>query len=87
NLYQNLDTLKPQDEVKFVILNQQDYAFAKQVCEKYNLFVRPTPPLFSPVFDQLEAKNLVSWILNDRLSVRLNLQTHKFIWHPTTRGV
>ncbi len=87
NLYQNIDYLKAQDEVKFVILNEEDYAFAKQVCEKYNLLTRPLLPLFSPVFNQLEAKSLVKWILRDRLPVRLNLQTHKFIWHPTTRGV
>lgn len=87
NLMSNLDILKPSAEVKFVISNQEDYIFAKEICEQYNLYAKVSNVLFSPVFDVLEAKTLVEWILKDKLPVRLNLQTHKFIWDPLTKGV
>lgn len=85
NLWSNLSLLKPQDEIKFVILDKEDYDYAKRVCEQYNLYGKEV--LFSPVHDALDPKELVGWILRDSLRVRLNLQTHKYIWTPTTRGV
>jgi len=84
NLLDNLSQLKPIDEVKFVILGRQDYDYAKEICQKYGL---TSNVLFSPVFDQLESRTLVEWILEDKLNVRLNLQLHKFIWDPQTKGV
>jgi len=84
NCWANLSALKPVDEVKFVILDREDYEFAKEVCQKYGL---KENVLFSPVFDQLESRTLVQWIFEDRLNVRLNLQLHKFIWEPDTKGV
>jgi len=84
NLWDNLGKLKTIDEVKFVILDRQDYDYAKEICQKYDL---TTNVLFSPVFDQLESRTLVEWILEDGLNVRLNLQLHKFIWDPQTKGV
>lgn len=87
NLWTNLDILRPHDQVKFVIQDAQDYAYAKNVCEKYRLFDKVQEVLFSPVFGVLHSQDLVSWILQDQLPVRLNLQIHKFIWSPTTKGV
>lgn len=80
----NFKFLKAKDEVKFVILDRNDYTYAKQICTDYP---SPAEVLFSPVFDRLEPQTLVEWILEDKLNVRLNLQMHKFIWDPETRGV
>lgn len=87
NHWENLDMLKKQDEVKFVIMSRQDYDYAKEICERYQLFQKVKEVLFSPVFESLEPQILVQWILEDRLPIRLNLQIHKFIWDPATKGV
>jgi 7-carboxy-7-deazaguanine synthase len=86
NHWANLDYLKEGDEVKFVLNDNQDYEFAKSiVLEKLNN--KPAHILLSPVHGILDPKELVKWILADKLKVRLNLQIHKFIWAPETRGV
>ncbi len=77
NYLKNLDLLKEIDEVKFVITDRNDYEWAKDFISKYKLKVREI--LFSPVFGALEPEKLVSWIVQDRLNVRLNLQIHKYI--------
>lgn len=87
NLWANLEMLRPHDEVKFVLLDRADYDYAVEVCNKYALFARAMPALFSPVHGILNSQTLVHWILQDNLPVRLNLQLHKFIWTPETRGV
>jgi 7-carboxy-7-deazaguanine synthase len=87
NLWKNLDVLQPHDEVKFVIAGKQDYLFALEICKKHSLFSANRQVLFSPVHGILDPQELVKWILADKLPVRLNLQIHKFIWHPQTRGV
>lgn len=87
NHWENLKHLRPHDEVKFVIVNRSDYDYAKDVCEKNNLWTRETPLLFSPAFNDLEAKQLVGWMLEDKIWARLNLQLHKFVWSPETKGV
>lgn len=87
NYWANLEQLKPLDEVKFVIKDHTDYEYAKDVCQRFGLYNRSNPPLFSPVFEALDPKMLVGWILHDKLPVRLNLQTHKYIWSKDTRGV
>lgn len=85
NLWSNLEHLTNQDEIKFVIADRKDYEWAKEVIKKYNL--EKFPLLFSSVYDKLEPKLLVEWILADSLDVRFQLQTHKFIWPPQARGV
>lgn len=87
NDWSNLQILRQHDEVKFVLLNEQDYIYAKEICQKNQLFLKVKTVLFSPVFDNLEAKQLVQWILRDQLPVRLNMQIHKYIWSPDTKGV
>ena len=87
NLWSNLDILRSHDQVKFVIQNIEDYQYAKDVCKKYQLFDKVEEVLFSPVFGILNPQDLVEWMLNDCLPVRLNLQIHKFIWSPNQKGV
>jgi 7-carboxy-7-deazaguanine synthase len=83
----NLDLLTPADEVKFVLRDRADYKYAREVLARHRLADRTAAVLFSPVHDVLPAKELAAWILEDRLHVRLQLQAHKFIWSPETRGV
>jgi 7-carboxy-7-deazaguanine synthase len=83
----NLERLRPTDEVKFVLKDRGDYDYARDVLTKHPLVSRCAAVLFSPVHDVLDARQLAEWILADRLAVRLQLQAHKFIWHPSTRGV
>ena len=85
NLIENLNFLKKEDEIKFVIGNFEDYQWSKNFIEERGLSGRTV--LFSPVFGKMEAKTLAELLLKDGLDVRLNLQIHKFIWQPNTRGV
>jgi 7-carboxy-7-deazaguanine synthase len=86
NMYENLDFLKNDDEVKFVIGSREDYLWSKQIIEKYSLD-KKNSTLFSVVFGKLLPLELVNWILEDKLNVRFQLQMHKFIWKPDERGV
>ena len=86
NHWPNIGLLRPEDEVKFVILNRADYEWAKGILARYDLSKR-CPVLFSPVFGELEPVDLATWVLEDGLEVRLGLQLHKVIWSPTMRGV
>jgi len=87
NRYENIQYLKPNDEVKFVIGSREDYDWAKEILNKYDLLNKVEQVLFSPVFDKVENVELANWILEDKLNVRFQLQMHKYIWHPETRGV
>lgn len=87
NRYENIELLTENDEVKFVCGSLEDYDFAKNVIEKYNLTNRVGCVIISPVFGKIEPVELVNNILKDGLDVRFQLQMHKFIWHPETRGV
>ena len=86
NMYENVDHLKPLDEVKFVIGTREDYEWSKEQVERYKLNEK-CPVLFSVVFGELEPLTLVNWILEDKLDVRFQLQMHKFIWEPDKKGV
>ena len=87
NRFENINYLKPEDEVKFVIGSEEDYKWSKEIVKKYNLTEKVKQVLFSPVFDTVENTGLAQWILDDGLNVRFQLQIHKYIWHPETRGV
>lgn len=87
NTWSNLWQLRPHDEVKFVLSDRADYDYAKRICSDYHLYDRAQEVLLAPVYEQLEAKELVRWMLEDRLPVRLNFPLHKAIWSPTARGV
>jgi 7-carboxy-7-deazaguanine synthase len=87
NHWANLDALAPADEVKFVISDRADYEFAKAVMAERRLDTRARAVLLSPVHGVLDPKTLSEWMLADRLPARLQLQLHKYIWTPATRGV
>lgn len=86
NLFENIDYIKSTDEIKFVIGMREDYDWAKEIMSKYNL-TKKCVVLLSVVFGELEPVQLVNWILEDKLNVRYQLQMHKYIWHPATKGV
>jgi 7-carboxy-7-deazaguanine synthase len=83
----NLEQLSPHDEVKFVIADRVDFEYAREVVQRYDLTARTAAVLFSPVHGALKPDELARWILAARIPVRLQLQQHKYIWSPETRGV
>jgi 7-carboxy-7-deazaguanine synthase len=94
----NLQSLSKRDEVKFVLRDRADYEFARDFVREHDLEERVGAVLFSPAFRvdvhgrtaenlELDARELVDWMLADGLNARLNLQIHKFIWEPQTKGV
>lgn len=83
----NLERLTSRDEVKFVIADRRDYDYAKDVVLRHDLASRVADVLFSPAHGILPPTELAAWLLADRLPARLQLQVHKYIWGPTTRGV
>jgi 7-carboxy-7-deazaguanine synthase len=87
NDWSNLAHLTRTDEVKFVIADRGDYEYARDIVKRENLPARVNAVLFSPVHGELDPKQLSEWVIADRLDVRVQLQVHKYIWSPDTRGV
>jgi 7-carboxy-7-deazaguanine synthase len=85
NLWSNLQQLDAADAVKFVVCSEEDYQWARGIIVERRLADR-CQVLLSPSFGKLEAKDLVAWMLRDRLPARLNMQLHKYIWSPAPRG-
>ena len=83
----NLDRLRPHDEVKFVIKDRADYEYARAVVRDRDLAARAAAVHFSPVHGEMDLRTLSEWVLADRLPVRVQVQLHKYIWDPSTRGV
>jgi len=94
----NLATLTKRDEVKFVIASRADYEFAREFTHQQQLATRVASVIFSPAFHKdaagrtaenalLDPQQLVSWMLEDGLNVRVGLQLHKFIWDAAKKGV
>lgn len=94
----NLESLRPHHEIKCVLGDRRDYEWARGMIVEHRLAERTAAVLLSPVFPQargleiagapgLEPRRLAEWILADALPVRMQLQLHKFIWDPSTRGV
>lgn len=96
---ENVETLGPADEVKFVLSDRGDYEFARAFTREHRLEERAGGVIFSPAFRKqalgardashclLDPQQLAEWIVADGLNVRLGLQIHKFIWAPETKGV
>lgn len=84
--WQNINYLTKLDEVKFVLSSRKDYEWIKEVIHKYNLS-EITNVLIGTVFGAISQELVVQWILEDNLDVRFQLQLHKYIWEPQTRGV
>ena len=92
NLWSNLAHLSNRDEVKFVLRDREDYDWACAVIRDRGLDRRIADRtlkalLFSPVWDELDLKDLSGWMMEDNLPVRLQIQLHKLIWDPAARGV
>lgn len=85
NLFENVNYLKTDDEIKFVIGDRNDYEWSLETIEKLELSNRKI--LFAVVYGKLKPATLVEWILKDKLNVRFQLQMHKYIWDPERRGV
>jgi 7-carboxy-7-deazaguanine synthase len=83
----NLEQLSAHDEVKFVIQDRGDFDYARDVVARHRLAERVAAVLFSPVFGVLPPADLAQWILDEHVPARLQLQAHKYIWDPATRGV
>jgi 7-carboxy-7-deazaguanine synthase len=80
NLYENINYLQPEDEIKFVICDRRDYDWSCLQIDQLRLRDTGAEILFSPSQGQLSPKELAGWILEDKLNVRMQLQTHKIIW-------
>jgi 7-carboxy-7-deazaguanine synthase len=79
NRWENIEALRPADQVKLVIADRDDYDWAAAVLQRYDLPAR-CDVLFSPVAGRLPPERLADWILADRLPVRFQLQLHKVLW-------
>jgi len=86
NRWENLDRLRPGDEVKFVIADRADYDWTRAIIARHGLAGR-CGLLLSPVHGLLEPRPLAEWMLADRLPARLQIQLHKYIWPAAMRGV
>jgi 7-carboxy-7-deazaguanine synthase len=87
NHWPNLDRLrKGKDEVKFVIANEEDWNYARELIGRYELDKRAAV-LISPAWDEVDLKSLADWVSASGLNVRMQLQVHKYIWGAEARGV
>jgi 7-carboxy-7-deazaguanine synthase len=86
NRWANLEVLKPEDQIKFVIASRRDFNWAVDTIRTHRLDHRFVV-LFSTVFDQVTPLELADWLLQSGLQVRMQLQMHKYIWDPRARGV
>ena len=87
NDWSNLERLRPHDEVKFVVQDREDYEFARDVITTRRLKARAAAVHLSPVHGVMDLRRLSEWVLADRLPARVQVQLHKYIWDPDTRGV
>jgi len=87
NRWSNLEHVGPRDELKFVLVDRADYEWMRQVVRERELARRTPNLLASTVFGRLPARELVRWVLEDALPVRVQLQLHKYVWSPDATGV
>jgi len=87
NRMENIPHLTRGDEVKFVLGSREDYEWAREQIATHQLGDRVGTVLLSPVFGKIDPRDIVTWMLADKLPVRFQLQMHKFIWDPKTKGV
>ena len=88
NHWRNLNRLRPDlDEVKFVIVDRNDWEFAKKIIAEYDLEKSTKAVLISPAWGLIDLPALASWIAESGLNVRMQLQLHKYIWGPDVQGV
>lgn len=82
----NLQHLKPADNLKFVLTDEKDYLWARRLIYEFDLHKRCTV-LLSASFGRLDYKALADWMIRDRIPARMNIQIHKHIWSPHATGV
>jgi 7-carboxy-7-deazaguanine synthase len=87
NRWSNLDHLTNRDEIKFVLAGREDYEWMRGVIRERGLAGRTKNLLASTVFGKLATKELVAWVLEDKLPVRVQLQMHKYVWGAEAQGV
>jgi 7-carboxy-7-deazaguanine synthase len=87
NRWENIEHLTPRDEVKVVLSDRADYEWAKAAIEEHDLATRVNAVLLSCVWGELDPKDLVQWVLEDHLPVRVQMQMHKVIWGADAQGV
>jgi len=88
NDFVNFSHLTSQDEIKFVMIDRDDYHYARRILSEHEKACAICkPPLFSPAFGRMDPAILAKWIIDDGLPVRMQLQLHKLIWDPGKRGV
>jgi len=87
NRWSNLEHITERDEIKFVLSSRTDYEWMRDVVRSRDLRTRTPKLLASTVFGKLSPKDLVTWVMEDALHVRVQLQMHKYIWAPETQGV
>ena len=87
NLWSNIAHLEKRDEVKFVIGSREDYEWSRDQVREHNLAERSGCVLFSPIFSRIEPRQIVEWMVEDKVQARFQLQMHKFIWDPKLKGV
>jgi len=87
NRWANVDLLTKHDEVKLVLADRIDYEWAKRIIEEHRLADRVNTVLLSCVWGELDPKDLVGWVLEDKIPVRVQIQTHKVIWGADAEGV
>ena len=86
NLYENIQYLTPNDQVKFVLSTRDDYEWARFKLDEYGLLNQVSDVLFSPTYGTLSPRQLAEWIIADRLGVRLQIQLHKLLWGDDAPG-
>jgi 7-carboxy-7-deazaguanine synthase len=88
NDWSNIDRLRPdKDEVKFVIADEADWLYARNLIEERDLERRTKAVLISPAWGQVDLQQLADWVASSGLNVRMQLQLHKYIWGPDVKGV
>ena len=87
NRWSNLDHIHAGDEIKFVLASRVDYEFMRDTIRSRALTQRTPHLLASTVFGALLPRDLVRWVLEDRLPVRVQLQMHKYVWPADAQGV
>lgn len=87
NRLENIEHLKPYDEVKFVLASRRDYEWARMQIVTNELNKKVKAVLLAAVFGKVAPSQVVAWMLNDKLPARFQLQIHKFVWEPQKRGV
>lgn len=84
--WENLDLIRPTDQLKFVVASQKDFEWSNALCQDHKLYEK-CAVLFSPAYGLVKPADLARWILNSKAKVTMQTQMHKEIWGPNTRGV